>query len=457
MQPKIYAGARMRLTRLAAAVVAASALVACGGGGSGNTVTDKVGLALVTSAASSVTVAAGASTSYTISGGGGGSQFVSYQASSNNAQVATAKVDGTKLIITGVSGGTAAINVTDNAGANVTINVTVPTVGVATLSLAAPSLVTAVPGTTAQYKVSGGVGPYTVVASNPNVAAVAAGSGVISVTAANPGAATVFVYDSLNVSAKFDLVVTGTSDPVALYTTAPASLSLPASSTAAYAIAGGTPPYTATSSDSSILDVAVSGASLTFTSKSQAGKADVNIRDSKGTLLVLATSVSGQSAVPLYTTAPSTISIGLGDVPAYAIQGGVGPFTASSSNASVVKASVTGNSLNITGLSAGVADVIIFDSTGATAKIATTVQGGSATVPLYSTAPSSITVASGAHPTYTIAGGAAPYTAISSNVSVATVSQSGNTFTVTGVAGGLATVSIHDASGTAVQVAVTVQ
>lgn len=450
-------GARMRLTRLAAAAIAGTALIACGGGGSGNAVIDKPGLALYTSAAPSITVAVGASASYTIGGGGGGSQFVSYQASSSNAQVAAVKVDGNKLTVTGLAGGTGTITVTDNAGANIAINVTVPTMPVPSLSIMAPASVTLVPGTTTQYKVAGGVGPYTVVASNPNVAVVAAGSDVISVTAANPGMATIVVFDSRNASAKLDLTVVGANTAFNLYTTAPDTLSLPANSSATYAIAGGVPPYTATSSAGDIVDASVNGKLLTLASKAQVGKAVVNIRDAEGTLVTVTANVSGAAAVPLYTTAPSSISVGLDVSQTYSIQGGIGPFTATSSNASVVKAGVSGNTLNITALSAGVADVVIFDSTGASVKVTATVQGGAATIPLYSTAPESITVAVGAMPTYTIAGGASPYTVTSSNVNVITVSQTGNTFTATGVAAGLATITIHDANGTAVNITVTVQ
>jgi len=196
---------------------------------------------------------------------------------------------------------------------------------------------------------------------------------------------------------------------------------------------------------------------LTVTSGSVAGKATLNIRDAKGALVVITANVSGDSAVALYTTAPSSISIGLGDAPSYSIQGGIAPFTATSSNAAVAKASVTGNTLNITGLSTGVADVVIFDSTGASVRVSATVQGGSAFVPLYTTAPESITVAVGAKPTYTIAGGASPYTVTSSNVNVITVSQTGTTFTATGVAKGVATINIHDANGTAVNIMTTVE
>jgi phage tail tape-measure protein len=57
-----------------------------------------------------------------------------------------------------------------------------------------------------------------------------------------------------------------------------------------------------------------------------------------------------------------------------------------------------------------------------------------------------------AEPTYRIAGGAAPYMVTSSNVAVATVTQTTNTFSVKGVAVGQAVVSIRDANGTAVNI-----
>lgn len=457
MKSNVFPSARMRLTQLAAAVIATTTLVACGGGGSGNSVVDKPGLALYTTAPSQITVAAGASNTYTIGGGGGTVGFVSYKASSSNDQVASVTVEKNNLVVTGRTGGTAAIQVVDSAGGNVIINVTVPTSQVPALAIAAPSGVILVPGNTVQYKINGGVGPFTALASNPNIVAVSTGTDTLSFTAANPGTSTVVVYDRTGASTKIDLAVSGTTEATNLYTTAPESFFMPAKATATYKIAGGLGPYTVTSSNTAIADASVNNGVLTVTSGNVAGKAAVNIRDAKGSLVLVTANVSGDSAVALYTTAPSSISIGLGDGPSYRIQGGIGPFTATSSNAAVAKASVAGNTLNITGLSTGVADVVIFDSTGASVKVTATVQGGSAIVPLYTTAPESITVAVGAKPTYTIAGGASPYTVTSSNVDVITVTQTGITFTATGVAAGLATIAVHDANGTAVNIMVTVQ
>jgi hypothetical protein len=457
MKSIVTQNARVRLTKLAAAVIAASALVACGGGGSGDSVVEKPNQGLYTTAPSQLIVAAGATSTYSIGGGGGTNGFVNYKASSSNDQVASVKVEKTSLIVTAHTGGTATIQVIDSAGGNLIINVTVPTSAVSNLAIAAPASVALLPGNTVQYKINGGVGPFTAVSSSPNVAAVSTGAETLSVTAANPGTATVVVYDRTGASTKIELAVSGMSESANLYTTAPESFFMPSKATATYKIAGGLGPYTVTSSSTNIVDATVDKGVLTVTSGSVAGKAALNIRDAKGSLVVVTANVSGDAAVALYTTAPSAISIGLGDAPLYNIQGGIGPFTATSSNGAVAKATVTGNALKITGLSTGVADVVIFDSTGASVKVTATVQGGSAIVPLYSTAPESITVAVGAKPTYTIAGGAAPYTVTSSNVDVITVSQTENTFTATGITAGLATIAIHDANGTAVNIMVTVQ
>jgi hypothetical protein len=441
-----------------AAVIATAALVGCGGGGSGDSLVNTPGVALYTSAASQITVPSGTATSFTVGGGGGGGKFVSYQVTSSNTKVAAVTLEGTKVTVQGYAAGTALINVSDSAGANVQVAVTVSADSISGLNVAVPSPVTMAPGSVAQYRITGGVAPYSVVANNTNVVSVAGLNGVVQVTAANPGSATVAIYDAVGASTKFDLTVSGGNTSVALYTTAPASVSLPSNTTATYSIAGGTGPYTVTSSNVSLVDASASGNVLTLAAKGGVGTATVNIRDSQGVLITVNVSTTGTPGVPLYTTAPETINIGLGPAPGYAIQGGIGPYTASTSNASVAKVAVTGDTLNITGLSAGAASIVVFDSTGASLKTIANVAGGPGVVPpLYTTAPDSITVAVGATPTYTIAGGAGPYVVASSDVTVATVTQTDSTFTVKGIKAGNAVISVHDANGTPATILVTVQ
>lgn len=440
----------VRTTTLALATAAVLALAGCGGSGSGNSVNDKPGTALFTNAGSEVSVTLGSVAEYTI--GGGAQKFVSYSASSSDTKVANVIVDGSKLRITGVSAGEAVITVTDSAGATVKFTAKVPGDVLSKLTVNAAPQVTLTPGMSSQYRITGGAAPYSVTVSNPNVVAGATADGIVSVTAANPGTATVLVFDAAGSSAKFDVTVTGAGFGVALYTTAPETLRMTGKSSSEFTVNGGTGPYVVTTSDASVANGSVSGNKFTITAGG-VGRALLNLRDATGTLLVVTVTVAGDVPVPLYSTAPGNVTLNAGSTPTYQIEGGTAPYIASTSNNDVAVASIlNGNQLQIKGISAGLTEVIVFDRVGASFKVTATVGGGTGAVPLYSTAPGAITVGIGTEPTYKIAGGAAPYTVTSSNVAVAVISQSPNTFTVKGVSGGQATISVRDANGTAVNI-----
>lgn len=444
-----------RRAAIAAAVATALALTACGGGGSGNTVNEKPGVALFTTAGTDVMVTYGTVGEYRI--GGGAEKFVNYSAASSDTKVATVTVDGTRLLIKGERAGEAIVTVTDSAGATVKFNVKVPGDALGKLSVNVPGQVTLTPGMSSQYRVTGGATPYSVAVSNPNVIAAAVANGVVSITAANPGAATVIVFDDAGESASFDVTVAGAGYGVDLYTTAPETLNMTGRSSSEFTINGGVGPYVVTTSNAEVVTGTASGNKFTITAGVQ-GRGMLNVRDATGTLLVVTVNVGGEVPVPFYSTAPANVTLNAGSAPTYVIQGGTAPYIASTSNSDVAQASIiSGNQLQIKGISSGVADIVVFDREGASLKVTATVGGGTGTVPLYSTAPESITVGIGANPTYKIAGGAAPYTVTSSNIAVATVTQASNTFSVTGVAPGQAGVSIRDANGAAVNIVVAVR
>lgn len=97
---------------------------------------------------------------------------------------------------------------------------------------------------------------------------------------------------------------------------------------------------------------------------------------------------------------------------------------------------------------------------GATGTAAATAGGGSTTpvtaTALYTTAPGTVTIATGGTAAYTIAGGTAPYTASSSNAAVAAVNVSSPTMNIAGIVPGTANIIVHDAAGASVTIAVTV-
>lgn len=160
----------------------------------------------------------------------------------------------------------------------------------------------------------------------------------------------------------------------------------------------------------------------------------------------------GVQTPTLTTTAPASLTLGVGSSQDFTISGGRAPYSAVTNNASVAVGGVDGSSLTLGGISVGSAEITIRDALGATSAVSVTVS----TKPLFTTAPSSVTVASGSSPIYTIGGGVAPYTATSSNASVAAVSVSGANLTVTGIAVGTANVLVRDSAGALVTLAVTV-
>ena len=114
-----------------------------------------------------------------------------------------------------------------------------------------------------------------------------------------------------------------------------------------------------------------------------------------------------------------------------------------SSDPSVVTVAMVGNSLTLSAVSGGTAQVVITDSLGARTSFQVTVGGA---IALHTTAPGAITLSPGAAnaQTYEIRGGASPYTVTSGNVGVATASVSGTIFTVTGVGVGSANLQVTD-------------
>lgn len=240
----------------------------------------------------------------------------------------------------------------------------------------------------------------------------------------------------------------------ALFTTAPSSLTLTLGSAQAFKIGGGGGTYTAVSSDGSVVAAGISGTDLTLGAISP-GSATVTIRDSLGA--TTAVSVTSKPTRALFTTAPTTITVPIGNSSAqtYQVGGGVGPYAVGNSNPSVLSAALTGTSLTLTGLAVGSANLVLLDSVGSSLGISVTVPAA-ATVDLFTTAAPSVTLTNGAVATYAIGGGTGPYTATSANTNVAAVSLSPTALTIAGGVSGATNVSLRDSAGHSVSVAVTV-
>lgn len=238
----------------------------------------------------------------------------------------------------------------------------------------------------------------------------------------------------------------------ALFTTAPAALTLMVGAAQEFSLAGGRSPYSAVSNNAAIAVAGVSENKLALGAVTP-GNAQITIRDSAGATSTVDITVTAQR---LFTTAPGSITIapGAGGAQTYKV-GGAAPQTATSSNVNVVTASLSGENLVVTGVTAGSAEIVVRDNFGATISIPVVVTAAS-NLPLFTTATPSVTISVASPATYTVGGGATPYVATSSNTNVATVAMSAGSLTITGVSAGSAVVQVRDASGSVLSIAVTI-
>lgn len=246
-----------------------------------------------------------------------------------------------------------------------------------------------------------------------------------------------------------------TATTTSLFTTAPATLTLGVSSSQQFTVGGGRAPYTAVSSNSSVVVPSLSGTQLTLGGVS-AGSATVTLRDAAGATQNVSVTVAPAQALASGIPTGLVLAVGSANAQSYTVSGGVAPYTVASSNSNVLSASVSGNRVMLTGLAAGSANVVITDAANATVTVPVTVSANAGQA-LFTTAPSAVTVAPGSTTQYSVGGGVPGYTATSSNTSVATVSVSGNTLSLRGVAVGTASVLIRDSAGSSVTLGVTVQ
>jgi hypothetical protein len=252
----------------------------------------------------------------------------------------------------------------------------------------------------------------------------------------------------------------GATNSIALFTSAPASVTLSVNSSTQYDISGGTGPYTAVSDNSAVALSGVEGSKFSIGGIST-GLANISVRDSLGALVTLSVSVKGVDSRALFTSAlPSvTISQGIAAAQSFTIGGGVGPYSATSNNASVATASLDGSVLTVTGVTPGTAKIQVMDQAGSTVIIDITVPSAGKGA-LFTTAPSVTSLAIGTTfaQTYSIGGGTGTYSVSSSDASVATavLGGGGNTMTVTGLRVGSASILVRDDFGTLVTIAFTV-
>ncbi len=245
--------------------------------------------------------------------------------------------------------------------------------------------------------------------------------------------------------------------PSTLFTTVPvAGLTLAMGVSNSFAVGGGTPPYSVTSSNLAVTSASINGTVLSIGGVG-GGSASIDVRDSAGQTKSISITVTTQAVTPpitMFTTAPANVNIANGSTVTYTITGGYTPYTVTSDDLSVVRATISGSTLTVSAVGGGKASLTIKDAAGgSTVVIAVTV--GSSTK-LFINAPGAVNMVPGASAVYLLNGGTAPYSVVSSDVRVANGGIVGTALTVSAVAVGGANLQVTDASGTTLLLVITV-
>ena len=303
-----------------------------------------------------------------------------------------------------------------------------------------------------QFTIGGGKPSYSVTTSDPTVASISVTGSSFVVSGLAGGSAIISIKDA--VGAKVTLSVAVNISIIDLFTSAPASLTIAVGATTQqFTVNGGSAPYSVSSNDLTIASAGINGSRFIVNGVA-GGKTAVTIKDAVGAFISIDVTVGSNSA--LYTTAPSQISVPVGAARSYVIAGGAAPYVATSSDANVASAVVTGAGLSISGIALGSTNVVVRDAIGAAVTIAIKVGSSASGSPLFTTAAADIVVAAGTKPSYAVGGGTGPYIVSSSNAAVAMAEVSGSTLSISGIAVGRAKIALLDAAGARVEINVVV-
>lgn len=239
----------------------------------------------------------------------------------------------------------------------------------------------------------------------------------------------------------------------ALFTTAPASLNLASGTTSpSYSIIGGEAPYFAASDTPSLLTANVSGSSFTVVASSNTGSGSITITDSKGSKIL--TTVTVPTGPALRINIPAAITLAPAATNFATVAGGdpfsgAANYVVNNSNPAVIKTTIVGSSLAITGLVPGTATLGVSDRSGSVITVNVTVPQ---TNTIFSDAPDNFRMTQATAAVYSIYGGNPSatdprYSINVLNPNIIGVSLAGTAMTITGKAVGQGSFTVSDSTG----------
>ncbi len=229
--------------------------------------------------------------------------------------------------------------------------------------VATPDAVELPAGTTAEVTVAGGIGDYTVASADETKATATVDGATITISGLIEGEVVLTVSDGATPANTDEITVT--VGPVADLVLDPVEVSLPEGGTATVMIQGGFGPFTAVSADDTKATVAVDGTTITVTGVAAGEDAvEITVTDSNPDTADTATLPVTVTAVETLVVAPEVLNVNLDATGDLTVTGGVGPFSAVSSDVAVATVAVADAVVTVTAVAAGTATVTVTDNEG---------------------------------------------------------------------------------------------
>ena len=214
-------------------------------------------------------------------------------------------------------------------------------------------------GQTTSTNISGGTAPYLVGigGGNPAVATAAIARNALAVTGVAPGETTIAVKDSSSPEKTASVHITIVS-PGGLMVI-PANIVFKTNDSITASISGGKEPYSIVVGPDETIATALYRDTALIIYGVDAGDTSISIKDSSGTPKIVTVNIKVIGQLIIQQNVP----VRVGQVKSANIYGGTAPFTIKTPpDAAVATATISGNTLNITGVALGETAVIVKDS-----------------------------------------------------------------------------------------------
>lgn len=382
------------------------------------------------------------------------SQGTIYLSNNSNPPIANINISGSQISISAISNGTTVVTICSGtsstcASAYVTVGNTAAQPVVFSMNS-----ITVAPGQSVPISVSGGNGTYTILTNSNSSLIQSAVSGSIVTLTANSisGFAAITVCSSDMSSCGIINATAGTasSAPISFSQISPA---LSVGQNLIISITGGLPGsgssvsyYLSNNTNSSIVSASIYGSSSLSLTGIANGSATITVCSAAASCGSFTATVSYSSTGGTFQLSQNSISLLLGQILTVTVLGGSSPYYLSGTGGSVAQASLGGNIVSVSGISAGSSSINVCSSSGACLPLSIIVNA-SGTGAQLGISPNSVSIVTGGSSSVTLSGSGGYYLSVSTSPSVASVQISGNTAVVTGLNAGTTNVSICQSGG----------